>query len=313
LAEDAAAHAIKLSPTQERLCFYKNLKIFNKFLSAQAGWREYLLSALTVLNLVVWFAVYERRPTEILTVYFLDVGQGDAIFIDSPTHKQVLVDGGPDRKVLSELSKIMPFGDKSIDVVVATHPDADHITGLIDVMRRYEVGVFIEPGVESQNNLDDMLAAEAAQISQTLARRGMSIDLGSGARLLVLFPNEDVSNWETNEASIVAKLVYGGKSFLLTGDTSKNSEYKMMALGENILNADVLKAGHHGSDTSTSILFANAVSPEYSVISAGKSNRYGHPHKSVLEILNKAGSKIVSTAELGTIKFETDGETLILK
>ena len=270
---------------------------------------------LAVACISVWSLVFAHRETNLLKVYFLDVGQGDSIFIDSPTHGRVLIDGWVNRKVLSELGKILPFGDKNIDVVIATHPDADHITGLVDVVKRYKVGVFVEPGVESDNLVDDALelVVKEKNIPDLLARRGMNLDLGGGANLLILFPNTDVSTWETNDASIVAKLIYGDKSFLLTGDSTKSTEYKLMALDESVLDSDVLKAGHHGSDTSTSILFAQAVSPEYAVISAGKNNRYGHPKQSVLDILNKVGAKIVSTADLGTIKFQTNGETLILK
>jgi len=274
-----------------------------------------IISVLIITNFSVWSLVYARKETNLLHVYFLDVGQGDSIFIDSPAHGRVLIDGGPNRKVLSELGKILPFGDKDIDVVIETHPDADHITGLVEVIKRFNVGVFIEPGVESPNSVDDLLSLEVDQkkIPTLLARRGMTLDLGHGSELIILFPNQDVTSFETNDASIVAKLVYGSKSFLLTGDSSKSSEYKIMSLGEGGLDSDVLKAGHHGSDGSTSILFAQTVSPEYAVISAGKNNRYGHPKQSVLDILHKVGAKIVSTIDLGTIEFETDGETLTLK
>lgn len=285
------------------------MKSFKKF------WREGLAGVLLLLNIVVWSSVYANQEDGLLRVYFLDIGQGDSIFIDSPTHGRILIDGGPNRKVLTELGKILPLGDKRIDVVMASHPDADHITGLVDVVRRFDIGAFIEPGVESKNNIDNMLASvvEAKNIPKLLARRGMNVDLGGGVELLVLFPNQDVSAWETNDASIVAKLTYGDKSFLLTGDSTKTSEYKLISLGTNILDADVLKAGHHGSKGSTSILYAEVVSPEYGVISAGKNNSYGHPNKEVLDILNKIGAKIVSTVNLGTIEFETDGKSLILR
>ncbi|MEK7194314.1 MAG: MBL fold metallo-hydrolase [Patescibacteria group bacterium] len=278
-------------------------------------WREVIVVGLVLACLSVWSLVFAHEESNLLKVYFLDIGQGDAILIDSPTHGRVLIDGGPNRKVLSELGKMLPFGDKNIDVVIETHPDADHITGLVDVMNRYKIGTFLEPGVESPNKIDDALekVVNEKNIPKLLARRGVSIDLGGGAKLLILFPNQDVSSWETNDASIVAKLTYGKKSFLLTGDSTKNSEYKIMTLGESILDSDVLKAGHHGSDGSTSILYAQTVSPEYAVISAGKNNSYGHPKKSVLNILQKVGAKIVSTIDLGTIEFETDGESLILK
>ena len=277
--------------------------------------REIVVSVLILSNIFVWVAVYQRQPSNILTVYFLDVGQGDAIFIDSPQHGRVLIDGGANRKVLSELGKILPFADKRIDVMMATHPDKDHIGGLPEVVSRYEVGVFLEPGVKSENTIDDELERriEENNISKLLARRGMVVNFGDGAKLQILFPTQNVSNWETNRASIVAKLVYGDKSFLLTGDSPIAIENVLVNLDPKILDSDVLKAGHHGSRTSTSLEYAETVLPEYAVISAGKDNSYGHPHQEVLDILEKVGAKIISTAERGTVKFETDGKILKLK
>src|SRR3989338_4951749 len=278
-------------------------------------WREVVVGALIFFNIFVWLAVVERRPSEILTVYFLDIGQGDAIFIDSPTHGRLLLDGGKNMKVLTELGKILPFADKRIDVLIESHPDSDHIGGLPEVVSRYKVGVFLEPGVESDNIIDDELhrRLEEKKIPEILARRGMVINFGDGVKLEILFPNQDVSKWETNRASIIARLVYGEKSFLLTGDSPIAIENVMLNLDSEILDSDVLKAGHHGSRTSTSLPYAQAVSPEYAVISAGLNNTYGHPHKEVLDILKKLGTNILSTADLGTIKFETHGKTLLVK
>lgn len=278
-------------------------------------WRESILSVLFLSNVIVWIAIYEKQPSDILSIYFLDVGQGDSIFIDSPTHGRLLLDGGPNSKVLTELGKILSFGDRRIDVVIGSHPDADHIGGLVDVISRYDVGAFLEPGVKSPNNVHLVLEKEIKDknIPNILARRGMVVDFGDGARLEILFPNRDVTNWETNDASIVAKLIYGDESFLLTGDSPKYAEYLLLALDPSDLKSTVLKVGHHGSQTSTSIPYAAAVGPEYAIISAGLNNRYGHPHKEVLDILNKVGAKILSTIDLGTIEFETDGQTLKVK
>lgn len=278
-------------------------------------WRESILSILLLANIAVWIIVLEKRTSDILSIYFLDVGQGDSIFIDSPTHGRLLLDGGPNAKVLTELGKILPFGDRRIDVVMESHPDADHIGGLVDVVRRFNIGVFLEPGVKSPNNVHLVLEKEIKDknIPNILARRGMIVDFGDGARLEILFPNQDVTNWETNDASVVAKLIYGDESFLLTGDSTKYAEYLLLALDPSDLKSSVLKVGHHGSQTSTSFPYATAVSPEYAIISAGLNNRYGHPHKDVLDILNRVGAKILSTIDLGTIEFETNGTNLILK
>jgi competence protein ComEC len=223
--------------------------------------------------------------------------------------------------VLTELGKILPFGDRRIDVVMESHPDADHIGGLPEVISQYDVGAFLEPGVESPNKVDDELKRRVKEknIPDILARRNMVIDFGDGAKLVILFPNQDVSSWDTNDASDVAKLVYGDKSFLLTGDSTKKAEYILLGLNADILHSTVLKAGHHGSHTSTSLPYAEAVKPEYAVISAGKNNSYGHPHKETIDILKQVGATIISTEDnyfekgLGTIEFETDGTNLVLK
>ncbi|MFH1472935.1 MAG: ComEC/Rec2 family competence protein [bacterium] len=274
--------------------------------------KEAIVGTLIFSNLIVWRAVYDRRPSDILSVYFLDVGQGDAIFVDSPQHKRILLDGGANRKVLSELGKILPFADKRIDVIVESHPDKDHIGGLPEVVSRYDVGMFLEPGVDSDNTIDEELhhRLDAKGVPQLIARRGMVLNMGDGVKFLILFPNQDVSWWKTNDASIVAKVIYGDQSFLLTGDSPIKTEGILLNLDKSILQSTVLKAGHHGSRTSTSLAYAQAVLPEYAIISAGKDNSYGHPNQEVLDILDKVGTKILSTIESGTIEFRTNGETL---
>jgi len=279
--------------------------------------QEAIVGVLIFSNILVWSLIAQKQPSDILTVYFLNVGQGDAILIDSPNRLRMLIDGGRNRKVLTELGKILPFSDRRIDVVLATHPDADHVGGLPEVVSRYKVGVFLESGVESDSTVADELKnrIEQKNIPDLLARRGMVVNFGDGARLQILFPlsGQDVSNWETNNASIVARLVYKDKIFMFTGDSPVDIENVLVNLDSTSLGSDVLKAGHHGSRTSTSLRYAQAVSPEYAVISAGKDNGYGHPHKEVLDILEQVGAKIISTIKSGTIVFETDGKTLEIK
>ena len=262
-------------------------------------------------NLFVWSRVYSSNESE-LRVYFLDVGQGDAILIESPTQGRVLIDGGPDRKVLSELGRVLPFGDRRIDVVIESHPDADHITGLVEVMNRFDVDTFVSTGMRSTNSLDETLdeVIQEKEINKIQAKRGVSIDLGGGAVLTILYPSGSIEGLETNEASIVSKLTLGEMDFILTGDSTKLAEYKLLSLNKELLDSEVLQVGHHGSDTSSSLLYVQAVSPEYSVISSGKDNRYGHPHKVTLDTLNKIKTNILNTADVGRILFKTDGEKL---
>ena len=284
---------------------------------------KFRLAILVVLFLGAIFSLYfiskeSRRGT--LTVAFLNIGQGDSMFIEAPSGNQMLIDAGSGRSIVRELSKVMPFYDRSIDVVLATHPDADHIGGIPDVLDKYKTNLFIESGVEGDTSLYGEVNSkiERLKIERLEARRGMVIDLGGGAVLEILFPVLDPSGMETNTASIVARLVYGENEFLLTGDSPVNIEGYLISLesqGDTLgnLRADILKAGHHGSRTSTSLEYVKAVQPEYVVISAGKDNKYGHPHQEVLDILNNFGAKILRTDLDGRIVFESDGINLKLK
>jgi len=278
-------------------------------------WKACLIGLLIISNIFVWVAVYERHTGEILSLYFFDVGQGDAIFIDSPRHGRVLIDGGRNKKVLTELGKVLPFADRRIDVVIATHPDGDHIGGLPEVLSRYSVGIFLEPGVSIESSVNDELHARLLNqnIPVLEAKRGMVVNFGDGVYLTILFPNQDVSWWPNNDGSIVSRLSYGDRVFLLTGDAVFRTENILLNLNPGILKADVLQAGHHGSHTSTSLAFAESVLPAYAVVSSGKDNSYGHPHQTVLDILAKVGAEVVNTALFGTIRFDTDGHSLELK
>ena len=273
---------------------------------------------MVILLLGAAFSVYAASREDrggILTVAFLDIGQGDAIFIDAPSGNQMLIDGGPGKSVLRELSKVMPFYDRSIDVVIATHADQDHVGGLPNVLKNYKVNIFMEPGLSgpssSYEELEKMVGNNKSNIKKILARRGMVVDLGDGAILQILFPVIDPPGTNTNMSSIVAKLVYGENEFMLTGDSPIAIEDYLVSLGG--LQSDVLKAGHHGSKTSSSDEFVRAVAPQHTVISAGKNNRYTHPHQEVLDILNNFGIKILRTDELGIIVFKSDGTNLKLK
>lgn len=265
-----------------------------------------ILLAGAVSVYMIPMAVHEEDE---LLVTFFDIGQGDAIFIESPTGVQMLIDGGPDAGVLRRLSHVLGFFDRSIDIVLATHADKDHIGGLADVLERYEVAEIVMTENKGESAAAEAFferaAAEHARI--TYARRGMQYDLGGGAVLTVLFPDRDPSLLESNTSSIVTRLVYGDSEFLFTGDSPKSIEEYLVTLDGAGLQSDVLKVGHHGSDTSTSDLFLAAVRPVHAVISAGKDNPYGHPHASVIEALRRANTETKNTAEAGSITFVTDG------
>ena len=204
----------------------------------------------------------------------------------------------------------MPWYDRSLDVVLATHPDADHIGGIPDVLKQFKVAQYIEPGIEGDSTAYDatLRGLEKELAGRIIARRGQVINFGDGVFLRILFPDRDMNGSETNTASVIAQLIYGETEFLLTGDAPMKIEQYVTELEGERLKSDVLKAGHHGSKTSTGSAFVAAVSPTYTVISAGKDNRYGHPHKDVLKTLQEASTTILGTYEQGRIVFTSDGK-----
>ncbi|MBU2633549.1 MBL fold metallo-hydrolase [Patescibacteria group bacterium] len=259
----------------------------------------------------VWYAVFcESRSG--LAVYFLDVGQGDSIFIQAENGNQILIDGGQNKSVLNQLSKVMPFYDRVIDVVIETHPDGDHIGGLVEVLNRYDVGLVMESGVKSDSAIYKELKNIIGRknITEILGKKGMRMNVGEGLFLDILFPVSDASEMESNSASIVARLVYENTSFLLTGDSPQAIEKYLASVYKDNLDVDVLKVGHHGSKTSSSEIFIGYTSPEYAIVSVGADNRYGHPSQEVLDILKKLEVKVLRTDEMGTIKIKSDGENL---
>ena len=262
-----------------------------------------ILSAL-VLFLVLAFAV-ESRGEDGLKVYFLNVGQGDSIFIETENKIQLLIDGGPDNKVIQKLSEVMSFWDRTIDFIVLTHPDHDHIGGLPEVLKRYKVKGIIETGIECKKPecfaWNELKKKEGAAI--ILAKLGDSINLDENTKIFIFNPFDDLSGRKVSKAnntSVVAKLIYGGYSFLLTGDIEKQTEEKLILAGIDI-DTDYLKIPHHGSKTSSTEEFLESTSPLMAFISLGKNNSYGHPHEEVVSRLEKRNIKYYRTDELGTI------------
>jgi competence protein ComEC len=274
----------------------------------------YLLLTLVFVNAFIWYAVQAEDRGGKLTVAYLDIGQGDAIYIEAPNGNQALIDGGPPSgKVLSELGRMMPFYDHDIDVVISTHPDQDHLGGLPEVFNRYRVGVLFEPGIPSGNGDYQAMeqAGEKAGMKKILARVGMKIHLDKNTTLEIFYPDRDLpARIDTNRASIVVRLTYGNESFLFTGDLPQSEEEYLVEKVGAALRSNVLKFGHHGSRTSTSEMFLTDVSPEYGVVSAGLDNRYGHPHKEVLDLAEKYSVPVLRTDLQGRIVFTTDGNTL---
>lgn len=272
-----------------------------------------VLIACSLFGVVVWTPHIEPTFThascQCLRVSFLDVGQGDAILLQSPDGHEALIDGGPDTVVLHRLAHELSFFDRSLDLVVATHPDADHIAGLVSVLKRYHVGSILE--TDNGKDTPVVTAFDAAVQNEgapiTRADVGQVLKIGNAVTLRVLSPAGDESSWESNTASIVIHVEYGSTSVMLTGDAPQEIENYLVDSHPSYLPSNILKLGHHGSKTSSSERWLDAVHPEYAVVSAGIGNRYGHPHQSVMQAVFSRNIKTSHTGTDGTVTFYLDG------
>lgn len=260
-------------------------------------------------------------------VRVFDVGQGDAIFITTPSGKTILVDGGPDDKVIDRLGRVLLFFKKDIDIMILTHPHADHVTGLVSVLNHYNIKEIYYTGVVHTSNvfIEWLKLIKEKQISMRIIDHKETLDFGDGARIEFLYPDHAFSDvGETaeekqgqsknnlNNTSIVFKFVYGRTQFLFMGDAETPVEETLIASGED-LRADVLKVGHHGSHSSTSEEFLKAVAPRYSIISCGLNNDYGHPHLSTLKKFERSGIHVYRTDTKGDTTIVSDGEKIIIQ
>ncbi len=270
-----------------------------------------IVLTLVISAFITWLLPYVSIPqtSENLTVTFLDIGQGDSIIIETPDGVQMLIDGGPDGTVLRRLTEELPWFDRTLDIVLGTHPDKDHIGGLIDVLARFTVSQIIT----TENTGETMVASsfQNALVSEgvpvVMARAGQVYQIGASTTLTIFSPANNPVMLESNTASIVAKLSYGEVDFMLTGDApSSIEEYLVKTFGTQ-LQSEVLKLGHHGSKTSSSEIFLDMVQPTHAVVSTAKDNTYGHPFPAVVEAVESRGISLTNTAVAGSITFETNG------
>jgi len=268
-------------------------------------------------NLGLYFFTVEKIKLGDLRVYFLDIGQGDAIFIETPTGKQVLIDGGPSRSIVQKLSEIMPAWDRSIDLVILTHPEFDHLTGLLEVLKRYKISGIVDTDIGCSTPFclewEKLKKKEKAVLIKAVIGQEIILDRYTKMEILHPFGYLNGSNVsKKNNYSIVAKLIFTNpisnnmkESFLFTGDIEKGVEEKLILAGLD-LGSDFLKVPHHGSKTSSTENFLKAVSPEAAFIIAGFKNRYHHPHEVVLDRLENLSIKYYRTDIDGDILVECD-------
>ena len=247
-----------------------------------------------------------------LRVHFLDIGQGDAVFIETPDQVQLLIDGGTGRQVLHRLGEQMSPRDRQIDMVIGTHPHTDHIGGLVDVLERFTVDHILI----TENRLDTQAAerffavvdeAAAAGTSVYNARAGHTFAMGASTTVAVLSPWFDPTDMDADASSVVVQVTYGDTAIMLTGDAPIAIEEFIVSQYGSQLQSDILKLGHHGSRTSSGEQFLDTVVPQYGVTSAGQDSRHGHPHAEVLARVAERGIQHISTQTNGTITFYSDG------
>ncbi len=265
------------------------------------------LSIFLVVDFILAGIIFQSQNRR-LKIVFLNIGQGDGILIEQGSN-QILIDGGPSsQKELEELGKFIPFWDRKIEIIIATHPDQDHITGLIGVMKHYKVGEAIDNSARSSSYVYQkyLKTIQEKHIQRLRGRRGMNIKMAD-ANLKILYPGNILENnpRDTNADSLVAKLIYKQDSFLFTGDFPTEEDTKIFQSGVNLM-ARILKVAHHGSKYATSDAFLDKVKPQVAVISVGKNNHYGHPTPEVLNRLKKRNIKILRTDKMGDIEYDCD-------
>lgn len=270
-------------------------------------WWIFLFIFLTILVAGWWF----NRPTP-FTINFFDIGQGESALVQTPAGQNILIDGGPSAAVLQKLGSTLPWTRRTIDLVILSHPHADHVTGLIKVLERYKVRQVLATGVlhTTPEYLTFLKLIKDKKIPLTIAQAGQNIKLASGVSVDILWPPMSYIGQQVDDlnlTSIVNKINFGETSALFTGDTPIMNEQALISAGVN-LHAQILKVAHQGSRTSTSEEFLRAVAPEFAVISVGRNNRFGHPNKEVLERLKSLGIKIFRTDVDGNVSFVSNGQ-----
>ena len=266
--------------------------------------KKYFLPILILLFLLSFTASLLAQDT--VSIYFLDVGQGDSSIIITPDDKVVMIDSGPDEKLI--LGHLKNLNISHIDLLIATHAHADHISGMDKIIAKYKPKAFIDPGIPHTTAIYQRMITAINKYNINYYE-GISRKINLGSLSLTILPPAIplIKGSELNNNSVVVRLDYKDFSCLFTGDIEKERERQLLTESKSNLNADILKVAHHGSSSSSSPLFIKSVGPKIAVISCGQGNKYGHPHQETISLLENLGIEIYRTDLSGTILIKTDG------
>lgn len=269
--------------------------------------------------LVISFAIFNSLSAhaEPLTIHFIDIGQGDSALIQSPNGKIILIDSGPSKSWRALKQYLTKLNIQTIDLMINSHPHSDHIGNASKIIEQFEVKTVLDPGfahpIRAYSNLLESIKAKKTPLR--LGRKGRQINIGGGATIEVLAPEEPFirnSRSDPNSNSIVFKVKYKNQSALFTGDAEEETELRLLAQAKT-LRADLLKVAHHGSKHASGRAFLDAVKPKYAIISCSETNRYGHPAPETVAALKRVNTQYWVTAQQGSIVASTDGDHWIFK
>ncbi|MCI8575885.1 MAG: MBL fold metallo-hydrolase [Bacilli bacterium] len=249
----------------------------------------------------------QQKDENILTIHFLDVGQGDAIFIELPNDQNMMIDGAEAKEKEKIMSYINKLNCKKIDYLIATHPHADHIGGLATIIKEFDIGkIYMPKAISTSKTYENLLNTIIEKdLKVTTAKKDLVILDDEDLKIKFLSPKE-TNYQELNNYSAVLKITFQNHSFLFMGDAEKLIEDEITV----DVKADIIKVGHHGSNTSSSIEFVNRVHPTYAIISVGAKNQYNHPHEQIIKRWQQIGAQVLETDKSGTIIAKSNGNNL---
>ncbi len=288
-----------------------------------------LILVLEIKGIITWRWEFTKNKSANLEVAFMDIGQGDAAILKFPNGQTMLVDCGKDASILSALGRNLPWSKRDLDYLVITHPHADHFGGCLDVLARFKVHHIYVNGYagdhgqlfESFNSaIKNEIRVDGAE--NIILSASESLEIGS-TTIRFIYPDHDLGKdpripasqapLDINDTSVVLKVSYGTQDILLTGDMEKPLENYLIQKDRHILGAEIFKAGHHGSDSSSGEEFITAVQPDFCIISSGKGNSYGHPHGSTVRRLERMGCEVLRTDQRGDILMTITSSTSVVE